>query len=229
MDTDYTSAILSSDYETALKAFFFNYSDSFESTDNGDERCIKAAGIMIKHISDMCIEDIIDFIDDNDELIGTMDSKNIPQFSDINYVNTILSTVKTNPDGDYELFGYYYKKEAKEGAHRKYGENHYKTASIMGLVTRKAPFRVTYFGESYMKLSEKEKLLLRPKLYMKIPIIQKVMADSLYGSAYPTELMRTCLSESTVIRRRSNVKTMVKEICDLCNDSINLFDKFIWE
>lgn len=114
MDTDYTSAILSSDYETALKAFFFNYSDSFESTDNGDERCIKAADIIMKHISDMYMEYIIDFIDDNDELIGTPDSKNIPQFSDINYVNTILSTVKTNPDGDYELFGYIIKRTQRK-------------------------------------------------------------------------------------------------------------------
>lgn len=229
MDTDYTSAILSSNFEMALSAFFFNYGDSFESTDNYDERCLKAAENMIKHISDMCSEDIIDFIDDNDELIATMNPKNIPQFSDINYVNTILSAVKTNPDGDYELFGYYYKKDAKEGAHRKYGENHYKIASMMGLVTRNAPFRITYIGECYMKLSKREKLLIRPKLYLKIPIIQRVMAGSLYGNVYPTELMRTCLSESTVIRRRSNVRAMVKEICDICNDSVNLFDRFIWD
>lgn len=229
MDTDYTSAILAFDNEMALKAFLFNYNDSFENTDNCDNRCNYAADMMLKYLSNMCMEDIIDFIDENNELIGEMNSKNIPQFSDINYVNTILPIVKTNPDGDYELFGYYYKKDANEGAHRKYGENHYKTASLMGLVTRKSPFCVTYFGESYMNLSDKEKLLLRPKLFMKIPIIQKVMADSLYGNAYPTDLMRTCLSESTVIRRRSNVRNIVKEICDLCNDSINLFDKFIWE
>lgn len=229
MGNDYISAILSSDYDKAIKVFFFNYTDTFESTDNSGKRCVDAAELLIRYINNMCIEEIIEFIDDNDMLIDAMNSKNIPQFSDINYVDTILSTVKTNPDGDYELFGYFYKKDANEGAHRKYGENHYKTASLMGLVTQKSPFCVTYFGESYIKLSEKEKLLIRPKLYMRIPIIQKVMSDSLYGKAYPMELMRTCLSESTVIRRRSNVRAMVKEICGLCNDGINLFDKFIWE
>lgn len=229
MDIDYTSAILASDEEKALRAFLFNYNDTFESSDNSDEMCIRAANIMIKHISSMCMEDIIYFIDKNKELIDKMDSKNIPQFSDINYVNTILSTVKTNPNGNYELFGYYYKKEASEGAHRKYGENHYKTASLMGLVTRGNPFRLTFFGENYMKFPDKEKLLIRPKLYMKIPIIQRIMTDSLYGNAYPTYLMRTCLSESTVARRKSNVRAMVKEICGLCNNSINFFDKFIWK
>lgn len=229
MEQDYTSAILASDNEMALKAFLFNYSDSFESIDNQNDRCSRAADMMFDYLCSIDIGRMIDFIDENGDLIGKMDSTNIPQFSDIDYVNTILNTVKTNPDGDYELFGYYYKKDANEGAHRKYGENHYKTASLLGLVTRKRPFSVTFFGEKYLKLSDRDKLLIRSKLYLRIPIIQKIMADSLYGNAYPTDLMRTCLSESTVIRRRSNVKILVKEICDNSNDGLNLFDKFIWE
>lgn len=227
MDIDYMTAILNSDNDTALKAFLFNYNDTFEKNDD-NESCVQAADIMLRYLINMNIGDLIKFIDKNQNLINEINAKNIPQFSDINYLDTIISIVKTNPDGDYELFGYYYNKNANRVAHTKYGENHYKMASFLGLVTRKSPFRVTYFGESYMRLSHKEKLLIRPKIFLKIPIIQRTIISSLYGNAYPTELMRNCLSESTVIRRRSNVKTIVKEICQY-TDSINFEDKIIWD
>ena len=56
-----------------------------------------------------------------------------------------------------------------------------------------------------------------------------IMINSLYGNAYPAELMRKCLSESTVMRRRSNVRGLVKEICDSLEDGSTYFDRIIWD
>lgn len=227
MESNYTSAISLLDNKLALKAFFFNNSDSFE--DDTCDNSKSCANTMLNNIISLKTKEIIDFIDKNSDLIEEITPANIVQFSNIDYIDTIVDIVKTNPNGNYELYGYYYNKDANEAAHRKYGENHYKMASYMGLVTHTKPFKLTLFGEEYSKLSEEMKKTIRPKLILRIPIIQKCIVDSLYGNSYPLNIMRTCLRDSTVDRRRSNIRRSVREICDSFPEGKDLLNRFIWE
>ena len=227
LDTDYTSAILNSDNKNALKSLLFNSNDSFENANNTMSEI--AANSLMNLLLDIKMADIIDFINENDELIGQITPANIPQYSNIDDVSSIIPIIKTNPNADYALIGYNFNKDTKIDAQRKYGENHYKTAALMGLVTVDRPFTVTHLGEVYNNMTDKEKRKIRAKLYLRIPIIQKLFVASLYGDAYPNRIMRNCLSEKTVARRRSNVKTMVNEICNQLDDSENIKDKFKWD
>jgi hypothetical protein len=165
---------------------------------------------LIGLLKGVCIENIINIIEANRERIVDITPANIPQFSNIDSINDVLDYVNSSDEVTYELIGYYINKDAKKGAQIKYGENHYKTAASFGLTTNEKPFKVTALGKKYMTLLKAEKIALRNKLFLLVPIVQQVLIDAKYRLVKPTKILNLYLSESTSIRRRSNVKTMVE-------------------
>lgn len=96
--------------------------------------------------------------------------------------------------------------EKKEGAYRKYGENHTKTACEFGLV--QILYSKTYMaslGMVYPDLSEEDQAKLLRRLILRnryFSLIVKLSKDS----AIALDSQMDFLSESTKIRRLSNVK-----------------------
>lgn len=157
-------------------------------------------------------------------------SANIPQFSNYYDIDKIVPIVKTNPGKRFSAYGYYFNKEASEGAKNKYGENHYKCAALLGLLSIEKPFCVTFLGDAYMGYQlDSTRMTIMAKLCLRIPLIQKLLLGATQGKINAHHLMKEYLSESTVNRRASNVKKMLTEICGQLSEGTLLYSNITWE
>lgn len=177
-----------------------------------DEELAMVTDKLIKVLNGTSIENIVTVIEANRNRIAEITPANIPQFSNIDSINEVLDYVASADEVTYELIGYYINKDAKKGAQTKYGENHYKTAASIGLTTVEKPFKITALGKRYMNLAITEKVVLRNKLFLLVPIVQEIIIEAKYKELQPIEILKLYLSESTSLRRRSNIKTMVEYV-----------------
>lgn len=173
--------------------------------------------ILLTYLEKFSIEDILFEIEQYPEVTEPIKSKNISQFSDIKEIDYVVQIVSDSEEEiNYQYVGYMLNKNASEGAQIKYGENHLKMAIQMGLVTEK-PYKVSELGKEYLALPEEERNKIKPKLYMRVPLIQKLLLESKEEKIDAMEEMRTYLSEKTAIRRRSNIKTLLSEISKIAS------------
>lgn len=177
-----------------------------------EEQLTVAVSKLINVLNGTSIENIINIIESNRDMIAEITPANIPQFSSINSINDVLDYVSSADEVTYELIGYYINKDAKKGAQTKYGENHYKTSASIGLTTVDKPFMITALGKKYMTLPTEEKNAIRNKLFLLVPIVQKILVEAKYRKIQPMNILNLYLSESTSLRRRSNVRTMVEYV-----------------
>ena len=95
-------------------------------------------------------------------------------------------------------------------AFNKYGENHIKTAELLGLAfkTGKRQYYLSSTGVAYCKLPAdvREKVLVRLILRNKL-FVQLVLVAS--NSTFELETFLYDLSESTYLRRRTNIKFVI--------------------
>lgn len=101
------------------------------------------------------------------------------------------------------------------GAMKKYGENHSKLAELFSLVelsdTKPTLVKNTNFGNFCVMIDERLKMKMFRILAMRDPLIKNLIFRAKNGHcSYKAEA--SCLSESTMIRRRSNVKTIFEFI-----------------
>lgn len=100
-------------------------------------------------------------------------------------------------------------KERKDGAYVKYGENHSKTATSLGLVFE---FYNTYYlscvGEVYLELEDGERKKLLDRLILRSTLISRMLQASQNGTVNMREFLYM-LSDSTYLRRKSNMKKVV--------------------
>ena len=106
----------------------------------------------------------------------------------------------------------------QDGANKKYGENHSKVAAMLSLVTlqRDGVFFVknTTLGELSISMSKEDKIQLSRRLAIRNPFIQKIISEAKEGNCDYMILSRQYLSESTALRRKSNVKFIVTLILE---------------
>lgn len=97
----------------------------------------------------------------------------------------------------------------KDGAYTKYGENHVKTAEAIGLFFELSR---TYFlsclGYVYCDLSNEDRDKLLTRLLLRNRLIIRLMQASENGNINAREFFYM-LSDSTYLRRRSNVKAVL--------------------
>lgn len=114
-------------------------------------------------------------------------------------------------------------KDRKEGAYVKYGENHAKTATSLGLVFE---FYNTYYlscvGDIYIGLQEKEKKCLLDRLILRSVLIARMLQASQNGRVNMREFLYM-LSDSTYIRRKSNVRKVVDYLYQSEEYDFNVF------
>ena len=143
---------------------------------------------------------------------------NIPQFSNIDEIDTVLRILIESGEqfSSYNSLGYYMcPRGANVAAQSKYGENHYKTAALLGLTRTGTPLSATGLGTAYHSIQDSDfKLAIRKRLTLRIPIVQQALflAESPMSM---TDLMAQHLATSTVARRKSNVKTLLQYVCDV--------------
>lgn len=147
-------------------------------------------------------------------------ASNIPQFSSLRdaYLETpnILNLSKQSMN--YNELGIYLDngKEKKEVAQRKYGENHSKLAALLDLViitpyNNSFKVALSVFGTTFCKRTDHERRNLTAKLFLRIPIIQKMLIDSL-STKIDIENELYCLSDQTKKRRKSNIAAILQFI-----------------
>lgn len=100
-------------------------------------------------------------------------------------------------------------KDRKDGAYVKYGENHAKTATTLGLVFE---FYNTYYlsciGGVYIDLHENDQKRLLDRLIVRSTLISRMMQASQNGRVNMREFLYM-LSDSTYTRRKSNMRKVV--------------------
>lgn len=171
------------------------------------------------------IEEIIDIVGKHRDEIQPITTMEIPMFNDLHLADEIPGIVFANPGIDYLHIGYYLSKNGSYNAKIKYGETHYKAASALGLVKVGAPYFVTSIGKKWVHLGQKDRDLLRPKLCLRVPIIQKFFVEAHEGTVYAMDFLCSMLTASTAARRRSSIKQMIHEITDTMPPS----DKLLYE
>lgn len=200
-------------YPNEIIKLFYLYpaSDEIYATYT-EEQLMIAINKLVGILKRASIENILNIIESDRENIAEITPANIPQFSSVESINDVLDYVNSADEVTYELIGYYINKDAKKGAQTKYGENHYKTSASIGLTTVEKPFLITALGKKYMTLPTEEKIALRNKLFLLVPIVQKILIDARYMQVKPMDILNLYLSASTSLRRRSNVRTMVEYV-----------------
>ena len=201
------------DRNEIIKLFFLFPVSQQESSNYTDIQLEQVAKNLFTIIHNTSVEAIIDIIEANKECISDLTSANIPQFSNIELINDVLDVVNSTENITFSDIGYYLNKSASKGAQTKYGENHYKTAALLNLTTFEKPYSITYLGKKYMILDTDTKENIRNKLFLKVPIVQSIAIDARYKKTVPMNILKKYLSESTSIRRRTNVRTMIDYVC----------------
>ena len=141
--------------------------------------------------------------------------ENIPQFSSLDVVFKVPTTIMSLDEAmTYEVLGIYLCPEERkvEGAHKKFGENHGKTAVLMDLAYltsngSRTAFMASQFGRLFMELDEPSQRAIAARLVLRIPIISRMLLDAKDKEIVLSDYLTT-LSESTQKRRRPNVSAL---------------------
>ena len=160
-------------------------------------------------------ESIYSLIAQNGSNESSITTNNIPQFSSFEVVFDVLKIVNGSPEENmnWEKLGYYLcPKNAKRGAKTKYGENHYKLAVQLGLAMPSKKLALTELGTCINTLDYTDKFKCASLLSLRIPIIQTALLHAKDNRFDIFDYLKNFLSESTIIRRRSNIKKLLSLI-----------------
>lgn len=200
----------------------FVYQDAAEYLDLDD---------IAKFIFEQDVDDIFRVIERFKNEIPGISTINIPIFSSIHEVNNVLSILlETGVEyEDVEALGSILSDANKTEAQRKYGETHYRLASLLGLTTKTTPLRVTELGKQYYALKEDERKNVLAKLVLRVPIIQRFLIKAKDEYVTVDDELSAFLTNSSVARRRSSTKNLVKELMTLKSKVVRgRIDKLIW-
>ena len=192
-----------------------DYNNS-ECNTNSSEAAIYIKDILLKYT----VNEIIEIIKDAENK-EEVHQDNIPQMSEFddaayNVINILIDSQIENMN--FSDMGYYLRannnpNSIKDGALKKYGENHTKVATLMDLTHIgkrgiSSYIRPTELGKVFYDLNKVEKENIACKLLLRIPILSNALTID-----YKTidEDIKV-LSKTTQKRRRSNISTMLKLI-----------------
>ena len=200
----------------------FVYQDAADFSQVGD-----VASLLLNERIDYIFSAIEKYVEE----LPRVATSNIPEFSKAQEIDKVLSSlIETGAEfrGFLEL-GRLLCRAEKEPAQRKYGENHYKLAALLGLVTRTFPMKVTELGRQYYELDEDGRKDLFAKLILRIPIIQQllIMAKDEYVDV--DSFFARYLAPSTVNRRTSSTRNLIDELARYKSETVReRTGKLIW-
>ena len=153
-----------------------------------------------------------------------IEAKDIPQFSNFDdcFYNVVQNIIRSGYSSvNYDQMGFFLRNAPRNiVADRKYGENHAKTAALMGLcvIKRGVGISVTPIGEAFSQLSREKQNNLKAKLCLYIPLMQNVFAQE-----YTQEIIDSSLgvlSPTTRKRRHPNIKYIQMLIQDSIDNEL---------
>lgn len=211
MDSEFWNNILGNPiHEHVLLKAFYAHSDPSILED------MDKSHILLSVLKNYKCKDILEIIREGFAPFP-IDKKDISQFSDFKDAYYTVPNMLLNSgctDVDYSRMGYLLRVEKrKDVADKKYGENHMKTAAQLGLCTfAKCRANKNALGTCFVKLSEKERKSILPKLCLYIPYIQNYFMEGATDEV--RDRMLSILSKTTQIRRRPNVNTIIQTVKD---------------
>lgn len=188
---------------------------------------------VLDEILSLSIDDILKIIDCNN-YGDVADVKNIPQFGKIETVINVPSYFVDNGNccADYPQLGFFLKQDVNATliANTKFGENHGKAASILGIVncvhTRIVPSALTY---SFVELNQNQKEEIIKRLLFRIPVVQIILYSAKNGKVNGYDAMAQ-LMESTKRRRSQCLRAIFRTLKDFNNVNLSArIDNIVWE
>ena len=167
---------------------------------------------------------------DNSKLSRDLDVSNIPQFSSIYMATHDILQILYELGGSHtytDIGGLVDSGEIKtDVAKNKYGENHSKLITLMdltfiGKVNRKKQVFITPMGQYFNAINEEERDNLKKKLFLRIPIIQRVLKDAKEMEVDIESILCTFMDGKTTRERRtSSILNMLKELSEEGDEEI---------
>ncbi|WP_240840203.1 hypothetical protein [Acidaminobacter sp. JC074] len=187
---------------------------------NGDcneIECSKIADWFIEVLLSTPIAELVELISEH-ELEKILPS-NIPQYSKLDDALYRTPDILGNvPESiRFEDLGFYLERvKKKEGAFKKYGENHSKLATLMDLAAITIDGRTNYIqlsvlGKSYLKISQEDKERLTARLMLRIPLVQHALIDAKKRECSLSDYL-VILSEKTALRRSNNIADLFRHV-----------------
>lgn len=190
-----------------------------------------------EYVENLCsipVENYLDYIE-NFSKVCSLSSRDIFQFSNVDdATKKMCKIVKENNDPGLKHLdiGKLLLNDGKvrnNVAYTKYGENHAKFAENLGVMhSLDSVFFLSCIGQILDELDEKEYDILLIRLFLRLRLVQKLYLESINGMVD----LRNCLSvlsDSTYLRRASNVKTVLKILRKSNEYNFqNFFDKISW-
>jgi len=171
-----------------------------------------AAQDVLLAISKLSVTDILGIVDSN--LYGNVaDPKSIPQFGKLETIPKVPSIFLDQ--GllciDYPQLGFYLKRDVNATlvANTKFGENHGKVATMLGLIgCVKKRFVLSSLTEAFYIADDELKNQVLNRLWFRIPIVQillKMAKDNIVNGYIPMQQLK----ESTMHRRGRSVQSIL--------------------
>ena len=163
-----------------------------------------------------------------------LDTERIPQFADTKQIDRVVQILIGcgEPTLNYKDLGYYLlRSEHNDGAFAKYGENHGKGASLLGLANNTpGEFACSTLTQAYANISDAElRKQLRLRLYLRIPLLQELLYCAKNDRFNGYDAMRM-FSRSTMIRRAQSPKKLFKELHATGNEMLQQrIDRIFWQ
>ena len=193
---------------------------------NGNIEQIKlACSILLNYDVDKIISVI------NNSFYSTLTPAQIIQFSNFENGTIKLAQLLYNKTNgmSYSEIGRKLVGSEEQNAATKYGENHSKLARDFDLVTisdhKPSVVKITNFGKFFVFFDYDEQIKLIRLFALRDPLIQNLIIKANNGVVYYSDECK-CLSESTKIRRRGNVKKLLELVFEKSNNLI--INNIIW-
>lgn len=205
----------------------------FVSQDNTQVERYQGTEI-IKCLSETSADQVLDILRHNQENLIPVKTGNIPQFSNINDIFRVIQVLIDSPEPTItrETIGYYLcPAGSKSGAMTKYGENHLKIATQLGLIDNADNMQVTDLGLSLYLVNDMSKRMhLLGMLSLRVPIIQYALLQAIEERFNIFNYLLTYLSYSTALRRRSNIRVLLRLVDGISTPELRrILFNIVWE
>lgn len=199
---------------------FFNNELSVKAADySSEEKFEEFIKIIVSILSSWRTSEIINLLSSSYSHKKVIASE-VPQFSD--FFDVVFKTPRAIDNSNKKDISFVEmgkllapNTSKVDGAHMKYGENHAKTAALLGLTTVvNGKINLSDFGKAYLNLDPYMQALIVPALCLKVPIIYNYFCGTVSENGIEDDMDEAGLSESTKGRRRSNIRAMISIVKD---------------
>lgn len=219
------SAVISP--EAAAKLVFSN------DIDLTDGWTFEQSSKVIDAILQLRIDDILRMIDEKEDVF--LDTNEIPQFGSVESIENVPFVLSGTGIQylSYAQLGYYLKKDvnAKLVANVKFGENHGKGASLIGIAQCKdGQFACSALSLGFCKITDpsiRREIIVR--LFLRIPIVQMILRHAFLGQYNGYSPMDN-FTESTKKRRSQCLRKIFSSLRSLQNQALDYrINNIYWE